>query len=465
MGEESLVSTLPTVAIVGRPNVGKSTLFNRLAGRRIAITEETPGITRDRIYEECEWRGKPFRLVDTGGLDFGREQMAAAVRQQVEFAIEEADVILFVVDAKDGPAGLDQEIAERLRHTGKPVILVANKVESAAREETSREFLSLALGEPVAVSAMHGMEIGTLLDRLEPLLPKAPAAEPWEGVRVAVVGRPNVGKSSLVNALMGEERAIVSPVPGTTRDAIDTPFRFEGENYLLIDTAGIRRKGRVRKAFEYYSVLRALHAIERCHVSVLVVDAVQGLTDQDQTIVRYADEQGRGQVLAVNKWDLRRAAIEQTDPRKAARQERLLQNDFKAQVKARLPFAQFAPVVFISATQGFGLDSLMQCVREVAWQHSTRVPTAALNRVIREAMAARSLSRKGKPLKIYYGTQVSTRPPTIVLFVNNPDLMHFSHQRYLENRIRGAFNLHLTPLRFLVRESAGKEHPSFQEKQ
>ena len=465
MGEEPVVSALPTVAILGRPNVGKSTLFNRLAGRRIAITEETPGITRDRVYAECEWRGKPFRLVDTGGLDFGREQMTAAIRQQVEFAIEEADVILFVVDAKEGPAGLDYEIAERLRRTGKPLIVVANKVESRGREEASRDFFALSLGEPVPVSAIHGMEIGTLLDRLEPMLPEA-AAEPWEGVRVAIVGRPNVGKSSLLNALMGEDRAIVSPVPGTTRDAIDTPFRFEGENYVLIDTAGIRRKSHVHKAFEYFSVLRALHAIERCDVCVLVADAMEGgPTDQDQTILGYAGEQGRGQVLAVNKWDLRSAAIKETDTKRIARQERLLRSDFLAEVKRRLSFAPFAPVVFTSATEGLGLRELMEAVHAVAQQHSIRIPTAALNRVVREALAARSLSRKGKPLKIYYATQASTRPPTIVLFVNNPQLVHFSHQRYLENRIRGAFGLDLTPLRFVTRESAGKEPASLRKKE
>jgi len=450
------VSTKPTVAIVGRPNVGKSALFNRIAGHRIAVTEETPGITRDRLYADCEWRGKPFRLVDTGGLDFADEPMTAAIRQQVEFAVDEADVVLFVVDAKEGLAGLDYDIAQRLRKTGKPVLLVANKVDGRSRLDEAQDFVALRLGEPLAVSALHGTEIGTLLERLDPLLPQVQIEEEGETVRVAIVGRPNVGKSSLLNALMGEERAVVSPLPGTTRDAIDTPFSFAGKEYLLIDTAGIRRKSRVGRSFEYYCVLRALNAIERCHVCILVLDAAQGLTDQDITIARYADREGRGQVLAINKWDLRLDTAAENGV-VAPRQKRLLENDLLSHIKERLPFLSFAPAVFISATRHFGLDALMEKVQAVAEQHSLRIQTAELNRAVRLAMQARPLSRRGKPIKIYYVTQPSTRPPTIVLYVNHPELVHFSHQRYLENRLRGAFGLDLTPLRLVLRQSAGKE--------
>lgn len=448
----------PTVAIVGRPNVGKSALFNRIAGRRIAVTEETPGITRDRLYADCEWRGKPFTLVDTGGLDFGSEPMVAAIRQQVEFAVDEADVILFVVDAKDGLAGLDHDIAQRLRKTGKPVVLVANKADGRGRLEAAQDFLALRLGETLAVSALHGIEIGTLLERLDALLPEATAeqVEDDKAIRVAIVGHPNVGKSSLLNALMGKQRVVVSPLPGTTRDAIDTPFSFAGKDYVMIDTAGIRRKSRVGRSFEYYSVLRALNAIERCHVCILVLDAVEGLTDQDIAIARYADKEGRGQVLAVNKWDLRLEAAAADGPL-TTREQKLLENDVLPHIRERLPFMNFAPLVFISATKPSGLDELMKNVQAVADQHSARIPTAALNRAFREAIAAKSLSRRGKPLRIYNADQPGTRPPTIIMYVNDPALLHFSDERYLENRLRKAFSLDLTPLRLIARQSSGKE--------
>jgi GTP-binding protein len=452
------VTRKPTVAIVGRPNVGKSALFNRIAGRRIAVTEETPGITRDRLYADCEWRGKPFTLVDTGGLDFGSEPMVAAIRQQVEFAVDEADVILFVVDAKDGLAGLDHDIAQRLRKTGKPVVLVANKADGRGRLEAAQDFLALRLGETLAVSALHGIEIGTLLERLDALLPEATAeqVEDDKAIRVAIVGHPNVGKSSLLNALMGKQRVVVSPLPGTTRDAIDTPFSFAGKDYVMIDTAGIRRKSRVGRSFEYYSVLRALNAIERCHVCILVLDAVEGLTDQDIAIARYADKEGRGQVLAVNKWDLRLEAAAADGPL-TTREQKLLENDVLPHIRERLPFMNFAPLVFISATKPSGLDELMKNVQAVADQHSARIPTAALNRAFREAIAAKSLSRRGKPLRIYNADQPGTRPPTIIMYVNDPALLHFSDERYLENRLRKAFSLDLTPLRLIARQSSGKE--------
>jgi len=452
------VTRKPTVAIVGRPNVGKSALFNRIAGRRIAVTEETPGITRDRLYADCEWRGKPFTLVDTGGLDFGSEPMAAAIRQQVEFAVDEADVILFVVDAKDGLAGLDHDIAQRLRKTGKPVVLAANKADGRGRLEAAQDFLALRLGEPLAVSALHGIEIGTLLERLDALLPEATAEqiEDDKAIRVAIVGRPNVGKSSLLNALMGKQRVVVGPLPGTTRDAIDTPFSFAGKDYVMIDTAGIRRRSKVGRSFEHYSVLRALNAIERCHVCILVLDAVEGLTDQDIAIARYADKEGRGQVLGVNKWDLRLDAAAANGPL-TARQQKLLENDVLPHIRERLPFMNFAPLVFISATKPCGLDELMKNVQAVAEQHTTRIPAPALNRAVREAVAAKPLSRRGKPLRIYHAEQPSTRPPTIIIYVNDPALLHFSYERYLQNRLRKAFSLDMTPLRLIARQSSGKE--------
>jgi len=452
----------PLVAIVGRPNVGKSMLFNRIAGRRIAIVEETPGITRDRIYADCEWQGKPFTLIDTGGLQTESGQLAQQVRAQAQLAIEEATVILFALDAKEGLSGLDYEIAELLRRTGKPVLVVANKVESRGRMENAQEFYALALGEPLAVSAIHGMDIDVLLDRLTELLPE-PQAAPGdeEAMHLAVVGRPNVGKSSLVNALAGEERAIVAEEPGTTRDSLDTRFTWEQRPVVLIDTAGIRRKSKVRLSFEYYAVLRAFAAIDRCDVALLLLDGTQGVTDQDQRIGGYADEQGRAQVVVVNKWDLaqRAAAAEKEKEKLGPAENRTLMQDFARQARGQLAFMEYAPIVFISALERWGLEDLMRTAAAAAEQHSMRVATPEINRLIREAVQEHPLSIKGKALRVYYATQPRVRPPTFVLFVNDPELMHFSYQRYLENRIRKQFGLEGTPVRLIVRESKGEKKP------
>ncbi len=442
------------VAIVGRPNVGKSTLFNRLAGRRIAIEEQTPGITRDPIYADCEWEGKRFTLIDTGGLRLAEDHLHAEVVRQIEFAIEEADVIIFLVDAKEGPAGLDDEIGDMLRRTGKPVVVAANKVDSRRREEGIPDFYRLALGEVIGISAAHGLLIDELLDSIGDHLPETEGQpEDEEAVRIAIVGRPNVGKSSLLNAILGEPRAVVDSAPGTTRDSIDTRYRWQDHLLVLIDTAGVRRKSRVKEDFEYYSVLRAFGAIERCDVALTLIDAGEGLTDQDKRVAGRAHEEGKAQVLVVSKWDLR--APEGME--EAA--ERTLMQDFGRQVQAWLPEISYAPVAFVSALQGRGIEALLQTAVEAAERHAFRLQTAELNRILEEATWNHPLSRRGRQLKIYYATQVGTRPPTLALFVNDPGLAHFSHLAYLENQIRGRYPLEGTPIRLLTRKARGKERP------
>jgi GTP-binding protein len=428
--------------------VGKSTLFNRLSGRRIAIEEPTPGITRDRIYADCEWDGKRFTLIDTGGLQIARDDLHAEVMRQVEFALEEADVVVFVVDAKEGAAPFDDDIADRLRRTGKPVVVAANKVDSQKREDEIPDFYRLALGDVVGVSAAHGLMVDDLLDRLVEHLPQTePAPEDEEIVRIAIVGRPNVGKSSLLNVIVGEPRAVVDSTPGTTRDAIDTEYEWRHHRLMLIDTAGVRRKSRVKERFEYYSVLRAFGAIERCDVALTLIDARDGLTDQDKRIAGRAHEEGKGQVLVVSKWDLRAP----TDMRKEA--ERTLMQDFAREVSAWLPEISYAPVAFISSLQHRGIEALLDTALEVAEQRAFRFQTAELNRVFEEATWEHSLSRKGRQLRIYYVTQVKTRPPTLALFVNDPELVHFSHLAYLENQIRKRVPLEGTPIRMLLRRA------------
>jgi len=440
------------VAIVGRPNVGKSTLFNRIAGRRIAIEEPTPGITRDRIYADCEWRGKRFTLIDTGGLEVRAGDLHVEIARQIEFAIEEADVIVFVVDAKEGPAPFDDDIADRLRTTGKPTVVAANKVDSQRREEGIPDFYRLALGDIIAVSAAHGILIDDLLDVIADHLPETqPAPEEEDAIRIAIVGRPNVGKSSLLNTILGRPRMVVDAAPGTTRDSIDTPYEWRGQPLVLIDTAGVRRKSRVKEAFEYYSVLRAFGAIERCDVALTLIDAGAGLTDQDKRIAGRAHEEGKAQILVVSKWDLRAPADI------AEKVERTLMQDFAREVSAWLPEISYAPVVFVSSLQRRGIEPLLDTAAEVAEQHAFRFQTAELNRIFEEATWDHPLSRKGKQFKIYYATQVKAGPPTLALFVNDPGLAHFSHLAYLENQIRHRVPLQGTPIRFLLRKARSRD--------
>ncbi|MFO7263657.1 MAG: ribosome biogenesis GTPase Der [Bacillaceae bacterium G1] len=434
----------PTVAIVGRPNVGKSTLFNRLVGERVAIVEDKPGITRDRIYRSAEWQGKEFMLIDTGGIELdARHEMAEQIRQQAELAVDEADVIVFLLDGQTGLTPADTEVAMMLRRSQKPVIVAVNKVDHGKQKNDWYEFYALGLGEPLPISAEHSRGLGDLLDRIVSLLPEHEEDDyPGDTIRIAVIGRPNVGKSSLVNAILGEQRVIVSPIAGTTRDAIDTPFVSDGQSYVLIDTAGMRKRGKIYETTEKYSVLRALRAIERSDVCLLVLDAQDGVVDQDKRIAGYAHEAGRAIIVIVNKWD----AIEK-DTHTAQR--------FTEQIRREIPFLDYAPVLFISAKTGQRVHTILKRVNDVAEQHARRIPTALLNDVVADAMMQTPPpSKRGKKLRIHYVTQASVKPPTFVFFVNDPELFHFSYQRYFENRFRAAFQFEGTPLRFMIRERA-----------
>jgi len=428
----------PLVAIVGRPNVGKSTLFNRLVEEPRAIVEDLPGTTRDRLYADAEWRGVSFTLIDTGGLVLWTEdELTMQVRRQVELAMAEAEAILFLVDSIEGLTAGDEEIAELLRLSQKPLLLVVNKADSEARRLAAVEFYRLGLGEPYPISALHGTGTGDLLDALVASFPPREEGEAAEGVRVAIVGRPNVGKSSLLNALLGWERAIVSERPGTTRDAIDTQMSWDSQLVTLIDTAGIRRRGRVERGVEHYSVLRALRAIQRAHVVLLLLDGPEGVTAQDTHIAGYTMEEARGIVLVVNKWDLMQEAGV---------------SDYAKGVRQAFRFIPYAPLLFVSALRGRGVGTVLETALRVYQERLRRVPTSELNKLVREAVANHSPPAKGgKRLRFYYATQAEVDPPTFVFFVNEPQLVHFSYRRYLENRLREAFGFEGTPLRFHFR--------------
>lgn len=434
----------PVVAIVGRPNVGKSTIFNRIIGDRLAIVEDKPGITRDRIYGVGEWNGKSFSIIDTGGIEMDDEEpILKSIRVQAELAIEEADVIVFMTDAKTGVTGSDEEVANILYRSGKPIIVAVNKVDNLERADHIYEFYNLGFGEPIGVSGSHGTGIGDLLDAITDSLPELEDNEYDDDViRVALIGRPNVGKSSLVNAILGEERVIVSSIAGTTRDAIDTPFEKDGQRYVLIDTAGMRKRGKVYETTEKYSVMRAMKAIERADVVLVVVNGEEGIIEQDKHIAGYAYEAGKATMFVVNKWDV----VEKDDK---------TMQQFEQKIRDHFLFMTYAPIVFLSAKTKQRLHKLLPVVTHVADQHSKRVQTHLLNDVVSDAIAINPPpTDKGRRLRINYVTQVAVKPPTIVVFVNDPSIMHFSYERYLENKIRAAFDFEGTPIRLFTRRKS-----------
>ncbi len=437
----------PIVAVVGRPNVGKSTFFNKLIGKELSIVEDTPGVTRDRIYAETEWNGRVFALIDTGGIEpSSQDVILSQMREQAQIAIDMADVILFMVDGRAGMTAADQEVADMLRRTGKKVILLVNKVDRPSQlPDSFYDFCELGIGYPIPVSSANKLNFGDVLDEIVDSFPEAGGGEEDDSCAVAVIGRPNVGKSSLVNALINKERVIVSPVAGTTRDSVDTPFTWHGQKFTLIDTAGIRRKSRVYETIERYSVIRAMAAIERADVCVLLLDAQDGATDQDKRIAGMAHEAGKGVIVAVNKWDL----IEK-DTGTMKRFTQRLQTD--------LPFLGYAPILFISVKEKVRLQELMAMVSTVSENRSMRIPTGQLNSLIADAMMMKQPpGDKGKHLKIYYASQIGVRPPLFSFQINSRKLVHFSYSRYLENRIRDVYGFEGTSIKFVFREKREKD--------
>ncbi|EFE90783.1 ribosome biogenesis GTPase Der [Oribacterium sp. oral taxon 078 str. F0262] len=436
------------VAVVGRPNVGKSTLFNVIAGKQISIVKDTPGVTRDRIYADCEWLNHPFTLVDTGGIEpDSRDVLLSQMRSQAELAIETADVILFVVDVRSGVTDADYAVAELLRKSHKPIVLCVNKVDSFQKLGNEiYEFYQLGLGDPFGVSSVNQLGLGDLLDELLKHFPKGLEEEAEDDrIRVALIGKPNVGKSSMINKLLGENRVIVSEIAGTTRDAIDTEIVHDGERYIFIDTAGLRRKGRVTDEIERYSVIRTVSAVDRADICVVLIDAIEGITEQDVHIAGIAHESGKGVIIAVNKWD----AVEKDDR---------TMRDFTKKLREKLSYMDYAEYLFLSAKTGQRLTKLFPLIDMVHQNQMLRVKTGLLNEILMKAAAMKQPpSDKGKRLRLFYITQVSVRPPSFVIFVNDRELMHFSYTRYLENRIREAFGFRGTPLRFIIRERGEKE--------
>ena len=437
----------PTFAIVGRPNVGKSTLFNKLIGERISIVEDTPGVTRDRIYAEGEWLTKKFILIDTGGIEPANDDIILEqMRRQAEIAIEMADAIVFMVDVKSGLTSSDKDIAAMLTRSGKPVVLVCNKIDNVGAVPMEfYEFYNLGLDEPMAISSTHGLGTGDLLDKLFSYVDFSETEdEDDESIKVAVIGKPNVGKSSLINRILGENRVIVSDIAGTTRDAIDTKYEKDGQKYTFIDTAGMRKRGKIDEAIERYSVVRSLAAVDRCDVVLILIDATEGVTEQDTKIAGYAHNQGKASIIVVNKWDL-------------VEKETNTMNNYQNDVRNGLAYMMYAPVAFVSAKTGSRLEKLFDLIKYVNEQHAMRISTGVLNDVLNEAITkVQPPSDKGKRLKIMYITQASTKPPTFVLFVNDKELAHFSYIRYIENQIRATFGLEGTPIKFIIRER-GKE--------
>ena len=431
------------MAVVGRPNVGKSTFFNYLAGRRISIVEDTPGVTRDRIYTEIEWRSKKFTLIDTGGIEpYSEDIIMQQMKRQAEVAIETADVIIFMVDAKDGMTATDKEVATMLRKSNKPVILTVNKVDRVGDPPPEvYEFYNLAIGDMIVISSVHGLGMGDLLDAVFDHFPEDIDNEEDEDViKVAVVGKPNAGKSSLINAILGENRVIVSNIPGTTRDAIDTHIEIEDQKYTFIDTAGIRKRSKINENIEKYSAIRSWTAIERADVCLIMIDAEDGVTEQDTKIAGYAHDQGKASIIIINKWDL------------VAKETGTLE-EYRKQVIESLGFMTYAPVLFISAKTGQRVNKIYELIKYVANQASFRISTGMLNDLVNEATAmVQPPSDKGKKLKIFYMTQIGIRPPTFVIFVNETQLFHYSYERYLENQLRKNFGFEGTPIRFIHRQ-------------
>ena len=430
----------PTIAIVGRPNVGKSTLFNRIAGERISIVEDTPGVTRDRIYATGEWLGKEFSIIDTGGIDLGDEPFMDQIRHQAEIAIEEADVIIFVGSGQEGVTDADELVARILFKSNKPVILAVNKVDNPEMRNEIYEFYSLGLGDPYPVSGSHGLGLGDVLD--EAVRHFSTEIEPEEEgvIKFSLIGRPNVGKSSLINGILGEERVIVSEIEGTTRDAVDTHFVGEnGQKFTMIDTAGMRKRGKVYESTEKYSVMRAMRAIERSDIVLFVINAEEGIREQDKRIAGYAHEAGRGLIIVVNKWDL-------------VKKDTNSMRDFEQEIRDEFQYLDYAPIIFVSAVTRQRLNKLPELIERVSESQNLRIPSSVLNDVIMDAVAINPTpTDKGRRLKIFYATQVAVKPPTFVIFVNEEELMHFSYSRFLENQIRNAFTFEGTPIRIIPR--------------
>jgi len=430
----------PVVAIVGRPNVGKSTIFNRIVGERVSIVEDVPGVTRDRIYSSAEWLTHEFNIIDTGGIDIGDEPFLDQIRQQAEIAIQEADVIIFITSGREGVTSADEMVAKILYRSKKPVVLAVNKIDNPEMRAQIYDFYALGFGDPFPISGAHGLGLGDLLDEVVKHFPEKTDEDYGEDViKFCFIGRPNVGKSSLFNAILGEERVIVSDIEGTTRDAVDTVYTYEGQTYVMIDTAGMRKKGKVYENTEKYSVLRALRAIERSDVVCVVLNGKEGIREQDKRIAGYAHEAGRGVIIVVNKWDV-------------VEKDEKTMNQFTEKIRDHFQFLDYAPVIFVSAKTKKRLNQLFPLLQTVSESHAMRVQSSVLNEVIADAVAMNPTpTDKGRRLKIFYATQVSVKPPTIVVFVNDPELMHFSYERFLENRIRDAFGFTGTPIRIITR--------------
>lgn len=433
-----------TIAIVGRPNVGKSTLFNRIAGERLSIVEDIPGVTRDRIYSSADWTGNHFQIIDTGGIQLEDQPFQEEIRAQVQIAIEEADVILMVCNGKSGMSDDDRYIAGLLQRSKKPIVLAVNQIDDTTRMMNIYEFYNLGIGDPIAVSGVHGIGVGDVLERCVELMPEENKNTRKEGIHIAVIGEPNVGKSSIVNAILREDRSIVSNIQGTTRDAIDTPFRFNGKPYVIVDTAGIRKRGRVYESVEKYSVLRAMSAIEKCDVALFLIDGEKGIREQDKHVAGYAYEAGKPMIIVVNKWD----AVEKDEHTMV---------EFEEKVRNEFAYLSYAPILFVSAKTRQRVDTIIPEVDRVFENSTRRVSTNILNEVIADSqITTPAPARNGKRFRIYYATQVAIQPPTFVLSCNEPKLMHFTYQRFIENTLRRAFDFEGTPIHIIARKKVSE---------